>query len=140
MKTKLILVVLLVLVAKFLYDAGAPRAGEGGGEPALASLSLGGRMLHGVGMVGSQLAAPTVHGMVLDHTAQLSALDPVLRKMPPVRRQRANGVMQRVEELDSMAVARLGVGRPVAALKYAIQAGGLVDAVRERVQAHALVY
>lgn len=139
MKTKLMLVVLVVLVGKFLYDAGAPRAEERGEAPAMASLSLGGRLLRGVGMVGSQLAAPTVHSMVLDHTAQLSALDPVLRKTPPVRRQRAHGVMQRVEELDSMAVAQLAVGQPVAALKYAIQAGGLVDAVRERVQEQALV-
>lgn len=140
MKMKLMLLVLLVLVGKFLYDAGAPRAAESGGARSLASLSLGGRLLRGAGMVGSQLAAPTVHGMVLDHTERLSALDPVLRKSPPVRRQRAQGVMQRVEELDSMAVARLEAGRPVAALKFAIQAGGLVDAVRDRVQEHVFVY
>lgn len=143
MKKKLILCALLLWAGKLLHDAGAPVTPAVEAGPGQATIAAGTAVLvriwHGFGVYGSYVAAPAVDGMVEQHASTLRELDPAIRRAPAARRKRTLGVINRIEQLDSMAVERMYRGHPVAALKYSMQAGGLVDAVRDNLLEEALL-
>lgn len=134
MKSSVLLLILLLVTGRLLYEAGAPPVPEGDAAVALnlaGGIGVAGRLRHGVGVYGARLAEPAVHRLVEGHATDRLDLERVSRVAPRPRRDRAQGALRRIQQLDSLALARLESGNPVAAVKFAIQAGGLAEAVRD---------
>lgn len=143
-KRTIVLVVLLAAGLTLVYRAGAPPASD---EPAPAEqgakaalVTLAGRMGHGVGMIGSKVVAPAVNRMVRDNENHLQLLRHELRsaRLTQTAMTNARNGVKQVATLDSAALAQLREGRPFASFRSAMQASGLVTAVRENVRQESL--
>lgn len=133
MRTRVLLLIAMIAGARMLYDAGSPPPHE---EAEVRFNLAGGtgitsRVRHGVGVYGAILAEPAVNELLRAHARDLAELEAASRNAPPARRTRTAGALHRVQELDSLALARIEDGSPVIALQYALQAGGLIEAVRD---------
>jgi hypothetical protein len=141
MKTKkLILLALLGGGLIGLYYAGAPAT-----PPAAAAdrglrhtaVAAPGRLLHGAGVTGSKIVAPAVRKLVTETEAELVLLRQELRtfKGTVTHSTTARDGARRVQQMDSTALAHLAAGKPAQAFKLAMQANGLVAAVRDNLRA-----
>lgn len=141
MKTKkLILLALLGGGLIGLYYAGAPAVPPAGSaEPGLRNtmLAVPGRVLHGAGVAGAKVVAPAVRKLVNQTEAELVLLRQDLRTVQgtATAMSTARDGAKRVQQMDSTALANLTEGKPAQAFKLAMQANGLVTAVRDNLRA-----
>ena len=141
MRTRVLVLIAMLATARMLYQAGEPPT-DG---PTEAGYNLAGgtgvadRLQHGVGVYGAILARPAVHELQRGHARERAALEAANRIAPEVRRARTEAVLHRVTELDSLALDYLGQGRPIAGVKFALQAGGLIEAARDALVEERLI-
>lgn len=141
MRTRVLLLIAMLAAARLLYQAGGPPPGE---ETTVSFTLAGGtgvasRVRHGVGVYGAMLAEPAVNELLRGHARERATLDVASRAAPVARQAKTEAVLRRVSELDSLAVASIEQGRPIVAVKYALQAGGLIEAARDALVEERLI-
>ncbi|CAN5658271.1 hypothetical protein BH23GEM9_BH23GEM9_23700 [soil metagenome] len=85
------------------------------------------------GNIGVRLIGPGVEGMIVRTETILDELKPSIQKAPVGRRLRAETVAKQIRALDKLANEHIEEGRPLAGFRAAMQARGLIDAVRHQV-------
>lgn len=140
MRTRVLLLIAMLAAARMLYQAGEPPVSEA----AEASFNLAGgtgvtgRLRHGVGVYGAVLARPAVGELLRGHARDRAALEAASRTVPELRQARTQAVLRRVAELESLALDNLEQGRPITGVKFALQAGGLIEAASDALVAERL--
>jgi hypothetical protein len=137
------MIVIVALVVAFRASAaerGSPAsspvaaaAGSAGATGAHALSGAAQRTRFTLGRFAGRIIAPAVSGMAEKHSAEIAALQPAIGSAPAARRNRAREIDRRRVAADSLAHVMIGEGRPLAALRSAMKARGLVDAVRHQV-------
>jgi hypothetical protein len=83
-----------------------------------------------VGRVCSRAVGPVVNGMSNRNTTELAAMQPAIRRTSSHRRARVRVIERRLAQADSLAAVSLAEGRPIAAVRYAMEGRSLLDAVK----------
>jgi len=140
-KKKAILLVVIAGALVGFYRAGAPHGAARQPEPAGPAATLArvpARVGHGVGIVAARIIAPAVRNMVANTERDLELLRSSLRTATVTQSRRMgtrDGIAQ-VAAMDSTALADLTDGNPMHSFKLAIQASGLVAALRDNLRAN----
>lgn len=101
---------------------------------AIAQAGVGARFQYGMGSLGSKLVGNTVRGMV-DKTEQtLLDLRQPIKTAKGGEGERARKIAKKIELMDSIARMDLQYGRPIKAMRGAMEAQSLVNGVRTMVK------
>lgn len=100
---------------------------------AVSQAGIGGRLHYGVGMLGSKVVSSSVRSTVHETETSLKDLQAGIKNTRGGDGQRAKKFAAKVVEMDSIAMSDLQYGRPVKAVKAAMEAKSLLGAVRGQV-------
>lgn len=100
---------------------------------AVSQAGIGARLEYGVGMIGSKVVASTVRNTVHGTETSLKDLQAGIKNAKGGDGQRAKKFAAKVVQMDSLALFDLQYGRPVRAVKAAMEAKSLLGAVRGQV-------
>ena len=141
MRTRVLVLIAMLAAARMLYQAGEPPVSETSDVSFNLAGGTGvtGRLRHGVGVYGAVLARPAVGELLRGNARDREALEEASRAAPELRQARTQAVLRRAAELDSLALAGLEQGRPIAGVKFALQAGGLIEAASDALVEERLI-
>ena len=101
------------------------------GAAATATAGIGQRFRYSIGSVGTALVGGTVRRSVLNTERSLSDMAVALKRAGGSDGTRARSDVRKIRHADSLAVQHLYYARPVKAVKKAMEAKNLLNAVRE---------
>jgi hypothetical protein len=111
----------------------AVAAGNVGTSGAHAASSAAQRTRFGIGRFAGRIIAPAVTGMAEKNAVEVAELQPAIGRSTAARRSRALEIDRRRVAADSLAQVMIAEGRPIAAVRQAMKARSLVDAVRHQI-------
>lgn len=91
------------------------------------------RMSYGLGRVGSRMVGKAVTGMVTGTEQSLVDMHAGIKKAKGGDGIRAKDFAKKVTVMDSAATAELTEGRPIRAIKSAMEAKSMLNAVRQQI-------
>jgi len=97
---------------------------------ALAQASIGARFHYGMGALGAKVLSPTVHGMVTETEQALKDMKTAIKNSKGPDGMRAQRFSRKIMEMDSVALEDLKYGHPIDAVRGAMEAKSLLNAVR----------
>ena len=101
---------------------------------ALAQAGLGARFHYGMGALGSRMLAPTVTSMVTETHQSLRDMKTAINNTKGGDGMRAQKYARRIVEMDSLAMYNLEFGHPIKAVRGAMEAKSLLNAVRQNLR------
>ncbi|MGQ0812964.1 MAG: hypothetical protein ACT4O1_00670 [Gemmatimonadota bacterium] len=99
----------------------------------IAQAGVGARFEYGLGMLGSRIVGSTVNSMVYDTEQSLADLKAGIKSAKGPDGIRAKKFAARVTQMDSIAKVDLAYGRPIKAVKSAMEAKSVLNSVRNQV-------
>jgi len=100
----------------------------------VATASLGMRFHYGVGHLGSKIVGGSVRGMVDETQTTLNDMRSAIRGAKGPDGARAQQYAKKIMQMDSVVMNDLAYGRPIDAVKGALEAKSLLNAVRQQIQ------
>ena len=136
MSVKFIVVAAVVGSAGWALTRTAPPAppnATAADSVAVSQAGIGARLHYGVGMLGSKIVNSSVRNTVHETETSLKDLQAGIKNARGGDGQRAKKYAAKVVEMDSIALLDLEYGRPIKAVKAAMEAKSLLGAVRGQV-------
>ena len=137
MSTKMFVFLSLAAGAAFALTRNSPPVPPGAtaaDSAAVAHAGVGSRFEYGVGSIGSKFLGGLVNGMLQETEQSLADLKPAIKATKGPDGARAKAVALKVAQMDSIARLDLEYGRPLKAVKGAMEAKNLVNAIRAQVK------
>ncbi|MGQ0562870.1 MAG: hypothetical protein ACT443_13470 [Gemmatimonadota bacterium] len=100
---------------------------------AVAQAGVGARFEYGLGSLGSKIVSSTVRGMVRETERSLADLGAAIKSAKGSDGVRAKKFAAEVARMDSTALIDLEYGHPIKAVKGALEAKSVLNAVRNQV-------
>lgn len=100
---------------------------------AISQAGIGARFQYGIGALGAKMVGGSVRGSVEETEAALLALRPGIKKARGGDAARAVLYAKKIVVMDSTALEDLYYGRPVSAVRNAMEGKSLLNAVHEQI-------
>ena len=133
MSLKFIIFVGLVAGSGYLLTRNPPPIPPGTtatDSAALAHAGMGARFHYGMGALGAKMLSPTVNGMVTETEQALKDMKTAIKNSKGPDGMRAMRFSRKIMEMDSLALYNLKYGHPIDAVRGAMEAKSLLNAVR----------
>jgi hypothetical protein len=112
----------------------APPGASAADSAAYAQAGIGARFSYGLGKLGSKIVGGSVTDMVTANEQALKEMKGDIRKAKGGEGIRARKFAEKVALMDSTATVDLRLGRPVKAVRGAMEAKNLLNAVRQQLK------
>lgn len=127
----------LVAAAGYALTRSAPPAPPGAtaaDSVAVSQAGFGARFQYGLGALGSKMVGGSVRGSVDETEQTLRDMSAAIKKARGGDAIRAQQYAKKVVVKDSSALSDLHLGRPVSAIRNAMEAKSLLNAVRQQIE------
>lgn len=134
-KTMIMLAIVGVCGYALTRDARpAPPGATAADSVAYAQAGYGARFGYGMGKLGSKIVGGSVTDMVTANEQALKEMKSDIRKAKGGEGIRARKFAEKVALMDSIATVDLAYGRPIKAVRGAMEAKNLLNAVRQQLK------